>query len=117
MAVDAQATVRWLAQREAVRLREAVRAVEQVRSQLPAAAAMLKERYGVTRTRLFGSFAAGGVHAESDVDLLVEGLPSAQLFKATADLMQLFGRLVHLVRAEEAPPSLRERVDAEGVDP
>lgn len=116
MAVDAQVTARWLAQRDATRAREALRAVEQVRARLPAAAALLKERYAVTRARLFGSFATGMVHAESDVDLLVEGLPAAALFKATADVMPLLGRLVHFVRAEEEPESLLTRVEAEGIE-
>lgn len=116
MAVDAQVTARWLAQRDAARTREALRAVEQLRARLPAAVGLLRERYAVTRARLFGSFATGAVHAESDVDLLVEGLPAAALFKATADVMPLLGTLVHLVRAEEAPTSLLERVDAEGVE-
>jgi predicted nucleotidyltransferase len=48
------------------------------------------------------------------VDLAVEGLPATAYFQALAELMALFGTRVDLVRLEEAPPSLCERVDEEG---
>jgi predicted nucleotidyltransferase len=63
---------------------------------------------------LFGSLATGSHSETSDVDLAVEGLPNALYFAALADLMAHFGVPVDLVRLEEAPNSLRERIAAEG---
>jgi len=51
---------------------------------------------------------------QSDVDLAVEGLPSAVYFHALADLMDLFAGPVDLVRIEEAMPSLLARIQEEG---
>jgi len=87
---------------------------ERLRSRLPAARDLLLGHHGAAVVRLFGSLARGDVTPESDVDLAVAGMPSANYFRALADLMTLFGSPVDLVRIEEAPPSLRERIAAEG---
>ncbi len=85
-----------------------------LRASLPAAAKLLRDAYGATRVVLFGSLARGDVSAWSDVDLAVEGLPPAKYFPALAALMGLFGSPVDLVAIEEAVPSLRDRIAAEG---
>lgn len=77
---------------------------------------VLLDAYGARRVWLFGSLVAGSPTASSDVDLAVEGLPGSAYFSALADLMHLFRGPVDLVRLEEAPESLRERVLAEGVE-
>jgi predicted nucleotidyltransferase len=52
---------------------------------------------------------AWGTHdQQSDVDLAVEGLPSAVYFHALADLMDLLAGPVDLVRIEEAMPCLSD---------
>ncbi|WP_373047508.1 nucleotidyltransferase family protein [Vulgatibacter sp.] len=80
-----------------------------------AEAARLVRRAGGQRVVLFGSLAASGEpHPGSDVDLAVGGLPPGQLFEVQADLMELFGVPVDLVRIEDAPDSLVDRIDAEG---
>ena len=76
---------------------------------------MLVEAHGATRVRLFGSLASGDYTGRSDVDLAVEGLASEEYFEALADLMELFDAPVDLVRLENARPSLRDRVAAEGL--
>jgi predicted nucleotidyltransferase len=81
---------------------------------LPAAAAMLRERYGAQEIVLFGSLATGTANAESDVDLAARGVRSDDYFAALADLMAVFGGPVDLVRLELAPPSLMDRIAAEG---
>jgi hypothetical protein len=51
---------------------------------------------------------------ESAVDLAVSGLGRTVYFKALADLMDMFEGPADLVRLEDAPASLRERIDPEG---
>jgi predicted nucleotidyltransferase len=87
---------------------------ERLRGLLPEAAKVLRERYHATDVRLFGSLATGSFGERSDVDLAVSRLPRTRYFAALADLMELFGTPVDLVRLEEAPSSLRERIRAEG---
>lgn len=81
---------------------------------MPAASRMLRERYAARRVWLFGSMAEGKPSPSSDIDLAVEGLAPQRYFAALADLMQLFDGRVDLVLLEEAPPTLVERVLAEG---
>jgi predicted nucleotidyltransferase len=80
---------------------------------LPAAAEILR-RHGATAVHLFGSVATGETSATSDLDLATEGLPGAAYFPALGELLQTLPCAVDLVRLEEAPGSLRDRVAAEG---
>jgi len=82
-------------------------------AKLGSATAILRAAGG-RRVWLFGSLASGVPHAESDVDLAVDDLPSAQYFEVLEGLMKLFGTRVDLVRLEDAPASLRERIDTTG---
>ena len=107
-------TARHLQQRAQARRRAGAARAARLSVLLPGAAALLRDRYSVTRVVLFGSVATGACTAESDLDLAVEGLPSATYFAALADLMELTGGPVDLVRLEEAPASLAERIAAEG---
>jgi predicted nucleotidyltransferase len=84
-----------------------------LRACLPRAARLLEAR-GARSVSVFGSLSRSGSGSPSDVDLAVEGLPPREYFPALAELMSLFGAPVDLVRLEEAPPSLRERIAAEG---
>ena len=70
---------------------------------------------GATRVILFGSVARGEADEDSDLDLAVEGLPAARLFDAMAVAARMAGRPVDVLRLEEAPATLRERVLADGV--
>lgn len=69
---------------------------------------------GAKRTWVFGSIARGDASDTSDVDLAVEGLPTAAYFTVLAELMHHFGVRVDLVRLEEAGASLRACVLDEG---
>ena len=58
-------------------------------ARLPQASKLLFEQYHACRVVLFGSLATRTYSEYSDVDLAVEGMPSASYFHALADLMAL----------------------------
>jgi predicted nucleotidyltransferase len=64
---------------------------------------------------VFGSLATGGVHEASDIDLAVIGLPADRYLDALTELSRLAPCGVDLVRVEEAPASLVERIQREGI--
>ena len=107
-------TARHLRRRRETAQSEGARRAAQLRARLPGAGARLREVYGVTGVRLFGSLANGTCRAKSDVDLAVSGLDQPRYFEALADLMEILGAPVDLIRTEDAPQSLSERIDAEG---
>ncbi len=82
-----------------------------------AAAQALKEQYAATRVVLYGSVAHGyGFHAESDIDLAVEGIAPAQFWKAWASLDPIDPAFeINLVAVEEATPRLLVVLETEGV--
>jgi predicted nucleotidyltransferase len=51
---------------------------------------------------------------DSDVDIAASEVPPENYFAALADLMEVLGTPVDLVRLEDAPESLRDRIAAEG---
>ena len=75
-------------------------------------------RLGVTALRLFGSFARGDAHADSDIDLMVAFEKQAS-FDAFMDLKFLLeeamGRPVDLVTEAALRPQLRLRIEQEAV--
>jgi len=87
-----------------------------LRACVPALAAHLFAR-GARRVVLFGSLASGATaHAETDVDLCVEGLAEESLGDAALELVERAGADVDLVRWEDASPRLRARVAADGIE-
>jgi len=107
-------TARHLHRLAEQRQRKAALRSERLRRLLPQAAVMLRDRYQATDVILFGSVATGSCRESSDVDMAVRGLPRTLYFEALAGLMVLFGTPVDLVRLEDAPKSLHERILAEG---
>ncbi len=81
-----------------------------------AAARLLYSTYGATKVVLFGSTAhPQRFHERSDVDLAAWGIGERAYVRAVADLNGLDSHIfVDLVRGEEAPPSLIERIKQEG---
>lgn len=80
---------------------------------------LLRERFGVTKTGIFGSTARGDDRPESDVDVLVE-LPPDRLtfrnFMALADFLEdLYGRKVDLLIVGGIDPLIRQDVESEVV--
>lgn len=96
-------------------LEETAKRAEELRRKAREAAPGLR-RLGASSVWLFGSLAWGEPHAGSDVDLLVEGIAPERFAKAVREIeQQLAGVSVDVLRSEDAPASLNERVRAEGV--
>ena len=108
--------VDWLTERITDEIHTAEARAAAVRSRLGAAAVLLRNR-GARRIWLFGSMTPDGhPHNNSDVDLVVEGLPAAGLIRTTLDLEQVLAAHVDLIRLEESSDSLRSRIHCEGVE-
>lgn len=114
MAVTPEQTLAHLRRLESERRGQGELRAERLRERLGGAVRMLRERYGISEAKLFGSLAAGDVSSDSDLDLAVRGLPPERYFEALADVMERIGGPVDLVRIEEATGSLRERIEEEG---
>ena len=91
-------------------------AARQARARAQVCAKALVEEYGAERVHLIGSLARGrGFHSRSDIDLVVAGLAPERYFAVLADVAELAGREVDLIRLESATPALRQCVANEGV--
>ena len=73
-------------------------------------AAVLLRACGARRVWVVGSLAWGGLHARSDLDLAVEGLPPERWSEAREALWDLAGEPVDLIPLEAAAATLRARV-------
>jgi predicted nucleotidyltransferase len=111
--VTVQDTLAHLRHLEAAKRALGRQRAERLRSRLSEAAQSLRAR-GARRVILFGSLGETEPGPEPDVDIAVDGLPPVEYFPALAELMTLFRARVDLVRLEEAPTSLRERIAQEG---
>lgn len=100
--------MRLLRQGKALADRESV--IRTLRSALPD----LRERYGVQRLALFGSFARGESDARSDLDLLVEfddrPLTLLQFVALEDELGDLLGVKVDLVERRALKPHIGRRI-------
>ncbi|GAB4263951.1 nucleotidyltransferase family protein [Deferrisoma sp.] len=78
----------------------------------------LRREFGATRVVLFGSAVeARFFHERSDVDLAAWGIAEDEYLRAVSRCLAEDPRFsVDLVRAEEAPPRLRETIEEEGVE-
>ena len=86
-----------------------------LRGLLPSLAADLRASVGLRDFVLFGSFARGDVHDESDVDLAVSGVPAPQFLRVLGRCSAALSYDVHLIELERASDSLRARIAAEGI--
>jgi len=78
----------------------------------------IARRHGVTRVKVFGSFAHGEVRPDSDLDLLIEAGPKTTPFFPggfIADLEEALGRKVDVVEDGAIHHALRDRIYAEAV--
>jgi predicted nucleotidyltransferase len=101
------------AEREALLLRQK-RLLEAAQN----CANVLAKKYAVRAVYLFGSVAwPERFHADSDIDLAVEGLPDEKYMRALTELWRLLpaGSELNLVPLESAFPELAERVRREGI--
>lgn len=113
MGVSVEATVAHLRRRARERAARGEARRAELERWLPAARDILRSR-GAESVYAFGSVVSGRTTAGSALDLAAVGLPRASYFAALAELMRTLPCEVDLVRLEEAPESLRERVRAEG---
>jgi len=76
----------------------------------------LEKNYNVKRVYIIGSLVKGKFHDRSDIDLVVEGLPSALYIDALTDLYDLLlpGMELNLIPFEDAFDSLKKRTIREG---
>jgi hypothetical protein len=84
------------------------------------ALARIARAHGLRRIRLFGSAARGSLGPGSDLDLLIEPRPDAQisfldLARLEGDLESVLGRHVDIVTLPSLRPDVRERVALESV--
>ena len=77
---------------------------------------ILKNKYKVKKVFLVGSLAGGFVHNKSDIDLVVEGLPSDLYIKSLTELWNILptGVELNLIPFEDAFESLKEKTIKEG---
>ena len=78
----------------------------------------LQARFPITRMALFGSYARGDQHEESDVDILVDVDPSIGLkFVSLAEeLERLLGERVELVSSRAVGPKMKLVLEADCVE-
>ncbi len=81
-----------------------------------AAARMLKEKFGATRVRLYGSLARGDADEGFDVDLCVEGIEWKRFSRAWSEAAAMIRRDLDFVDIREATPLLRKYIERDGVD-
>ena len=73
------------------------------------------KRYGAKRILLFGSLCRSGrFHSDSDIDLVVEGIPVKDVTRAAADLMMAMDWPTDLKPLEEVSDFFRSRIVEEG---
>ena len=97
---------RFGADREALERRR-LSGVQQARR----TAAALREIWpGIRQIWLFGSLLTDGFHEDSDLDLLLEGLPAEALIEATGVAERCGPLTPDLKRCEDLDPTLRQRL-------
>ena len=112
--IDIEECARTLIARMQARQDAARARAQALRAEAALAGSALMTEFGAKRVWLFGSLAWGEPHEASDVDLLVEGLAEGLARAAERRVGQLVSAGVDLVRVEDAPPGLADRVRREG---
>jgi predicted nucleotidyltransferase len=113
--VPLEQTLKALRERLEGERRVADARAQAIRARLPAAAELLRARYGAGRVVLFGSLAhLRWIGPQSDVDLAVTGLDPRGIIDAGPEVEAILGADVDLLDLDEAPPSLRQRIATEG---
>lgn len=95
-----------------------VRDLGEIAARIRAHGRELRERFGIVRVGVFGSFATGEQTGTSDVDLLVE-MPEPGGFKfirAADHVEEILGRKVDFVRPDGLHPRLSGRILREVID-
>jgi predicted nucleotidyltransferase len=112
--LDLSPYIAGLRQRATARARRERERRDRLQAALPGAVRRLVRDFGVTRVVLFGSLARDTAGLQSDVDLLVDGLPPERPFEAVAAVSRDLGADVDLIPSEAARPSVLRRALSEG---
>lgn len=72
--------------------------------QLVLQAAGVLKAHGAREVYVFGSFFAGDIRPDSDIDLAVRGLPPGSFFSAAGAATSKVGRIVDLIDLDSAIP-------------
>ena len=83
-------------------------------AQARAAIALLREQFGVTKAIVFGSLVKDRFDEDSDIDIAVEGLATADYFPALTAVNSEGKRWIDLKPWEDLEPRFKERVLATG---
>ena len=76
----------------------------------------LKGQYGARVVGIGSAFVETRPFGQrSDIDLVVEGLPAAEFYRASARAAEMTSFSLDVIPFESSTPLLRERVEAEGV--
>jgi len=97
---------------------ESLREREKILEKIRKAANLLKTKFGVKRVILIGSLAhAAWFTSESDVDIVVEGLPNHLFWEAWKVLEdEIVDRPVDLIDLESASSSLIRSINRNGIE-
>ena len=92
---------------------------EEIFSTLHNSLNVVKERYHVDKLALFGSRARGDAHDASDIDILVDFAPGADLLDLSGLKLyyeDMFGRTVDVVPRRAIREELREAILADAIE-
>ncbi len=77
----------------------------------------LKEHFGAHRVVLFGSAARGNIHAKSDIDIAVWGIPAKDFYRAVAFATGYSNEWkVDMVDAEDCRETLKQSILKDGIE-
>lgn len=112
---DIEQYVRGWKERGRRRAHEKLERRQFAEGRLPALVAHLVDHHQARRVIVFGSLVHGFFDHTSDIDLAVEGIPGARLYRAGAELDELATPLrVDLLPLEDAYPEVREKIERTG---
>lgn len=83
---------------------------QQARQKLEAVVELLVNEFKAEKIILFGSLVKGDFDRESDIDLAVEGIPTADYFEVLARINSLSDHWIDLKPLEALEPHFLERV-------
>lgn len=73
------------------------------------------KRNGCSKILLFGSFAEGNIHPNSDIDIAVSGMNAKAFFKAIAKLPIIIKQSIDLVDFDDLPPKFQKSIERTGI--
>lgn len=70
---------------------------------------------GCSKVLLFGSYAEGSIHENSDIDIAVSGISTLDFFKAIAKLPLLINNPIDLVDFNDLPSQFQNSIQKDGI--